>query len=146
MVGRENVYDSVNILLNADLTPWTAHRPAGLYFIENQKIRGTFLTINATDRWGFLINVLGPFGYTAKEPTPERSAELVRLAAGVPDLDVKILGSSRGPHRRSSPNSMFTDASSSQATRRMRCRQPAASVSIPACRTCTIWPGSSRRC
>jgi len=92
MVGRENVYDSVNILLNADLTPWTAHRPAGLYFIENQKIRGTFLTINATDRWGFLINVLGPFGYTAKELTPERSAELVRLAAGVPDLDVRILG------------------------------------------------------
>ena len=92
MVGRENVYDSVNILLNADLTPWTAHRPAGLYFIENQKIRGTFLTINATDRWGFLINVLGPFGYTAKDLTPERSAELVRLAAGVPDLDVGILG------------------------------------------------------
>jgi putative polyketide hydroxylase len=92
MLGREDVYDSVNILLNADLTPWTAHRPAGLYFIENQKIRGTFLTINATDRWGFLINVLGPFGIDAKNLTPERSVELVRTAAGVPDLDVKILG------------------------------------------------------
>jgi 2-polyprenyl-6-methoxyphenol hydroxylase-like FAD-dependent oxidoreductase len=92
MLGRENVYDSVNILLNADLTPWTAHRPAGLYFIENDRIRGTFLTINATDRWGFLINVLGPFGYVANDLTPERAAELVRVAAGVPDLDVRILG------------------------------------------------------
>src|SRR5690242_19441156 len=32
MLGRENVYDSVNIVLNADLTPWTAERPAALYF------------------------------------------------------------------------------------------------------------------
>lgn len=92
MLGRENVYDSVNIVLNADLTPWTAHRPSALYFIENEKIRGTFLTINATDRWGFLINALGPYGYTAQDFTPERSVELVRLAAGVPDLDVRILG------------------------------------------------------
>jgi putative polyketide hydroxylase len=92
MVGRENVYDSVNIVLNADLTPWTAHRPSALYFIENDRIRGTFLTINAHDRWGFLINALSAYGYTAADFTFERSAELVRLAAGVPDLDVKILG------------------------------------------------------
>lgn len=92
MLGRENVYDSVNILLNADLTPWTAHRPSALYFIENDRIRGTFLTINATDRWGFLINALAAYGYTAADFTVERSTELVRLAAGVPDLDVKILG------------------------------------------------------
>jgi putative polyketide hydroxylase len=35
MLGQEDVYDSVNILINADLRPWTAHRPAALYFIEN---------------------------------------------------------------------------------------------------------------
>lgn len=92
MLGKENVYDSVNIVLNADLTPWTAHRPSALYFIENEKIRGTFLTINATDRWGFLINALSAYGYTPADFTFERSAELVRLAAGVPELEVKILG------------------------------------------------------
>ena len=53
MLGRANVYDSVNILFNADLTAWTAHRPAGLYFIENDRIRGSFPTINARDRWDF---------------------------------------------------------------------------------------------
>jgi putative polyketide hydroxylase len=92
MQGRENVYDSVNIVLNADLTPWTTQRPSALYFIENEKIRGTFLTINGRDRWGFLINALSAYGYTPADFTFQRSAELVRLAAGVPDLDVKILG------------------------------------------------------
>jgi len=92
MLGRENVYDSVNIVLNADLTQWTAQRPAALYFIENERIRGTFLTINAKDRWGFLINALSAYGYTSADFTFQRSAELVRLAAGVPDLDVRILG------------------------------------------------------
>ena len=92
MVGKKDVYDSVNILLEADLRPWTADRPAALYFIENDTLRGTFLTINAHDRWGFLVNSLEAQGYTAQDFTPERSAALVRLAAGVPDLPVKVLG------------------------------------------------------
>lgn len=92
MLGQEDVYESVNILINADLRPWTAHRPAALYFIENPQMRGTFLTINAHDRWGFLVNSLEAYGYTAADFTPERAAELVRLAAGVPDLAVKVLG------------------------------------------------------
>jgi 2-polyprenyl-6-methoxyphenol hydroxylase-like FAD-dependent oxidoreductase len=92
MVGKKDVYDSVNILIEADLRPWTQERPAALYFIENDVLRGTFLTINATDRWGFLVNSLKAQGYAPQDFTPERSAELVRLAAGVPDLPVKVLG------------------------------------------------------
>ena len=92
MVGKKDVYDSVNILLEADLRPWTEDRPAALYFIENDKLRGTFLTINAHDRWGFLVNSLKAQGYAPQDFTPERSAQLVRLAAGVPDLPVKVLG------------------------------------------------------
>jgi putative polyketide hydroxylase len=92
MLGKEDVYDSVNVLMNADLRPWTAHRPAALYFIENPQLRATFLTINGIDRWGFLVNSLAAYGYKASDFTPERSAELIRDAAGVPDLDVKVLG------------------------------------------------------
>jgi putative polyketide hydroxylase len=92
MLGRERVYESVNILFSADLRPWTEHRPAALYFVEHPQIKATFLTINARDRWGFLVNSLSAYGYTASDFTPERSLELVRLAAGVPDLAVKILG------------------------------------------------------
>jgi putative polyketide hydroxylase len=92
MIGREAVYESVNVLLRADLTPWTAHRPAALYFIEHPRIKATFLTINGVDRWGFLANSLAAYGLTAADFTPERSIELIRLAAGVPDLPVQILG------------------------------------------------------
>jgi len=92
MIGREAVYESVNILLRADLTPWTAHRPAALYFIEHPRLKATFLTINGVDRWGFLANSLAAYGLAAADFTPERSIELIRLAAGVPDLPVQILG------------------------------------------------------
>jgi len=92
MLGRKDVYDSVNIVFNADLTQWTAQRPAALYFIENDRIRGTFLTINARDRWGFLISAMGAFGITASDLNAARATEFIRLAAGVADLSVRILG------------------------------------------------------
>ncbi len=96
MRGRSDVYQSVNVLLRADLRPFTAHRPAALYFVEHPQFKATFLTINAVDRWGFLLN--GPWacggtcGDAAADLTPGRAAELVRLAVGVPELDVEILG------------------------------------------------------
>jgi 2-polyprenyl-6-methoxyphenol hydroxylase-like FAD-dependent oxidoreductase len=67
MIGRENVYDSVNILFNADLRPWIQDRPAALYFVEQPDLRGTFLTINAHDRWGFLIHSLSQYGFRPED-------------------------------------------------------------------------------
>jgi 2-polyprenyl-6-methoxyphenol hydroxylase-like FAD-dependent oxidoreductase len=92
MIGEEKVYDSVNILFNADLTPWTRHRPSALYFIEQPDLRATFLTINGSDRWGFLIHTLSQYGYQPSDFTPERCTALIRQAAGVPDLPVEVLG------------------------------------------------------
>ena len=92
MIGQEHVYESVNILFEADLRPWTADRPAALYFVEHPRIRATFLTINGVDRWGFLVNNLAAYGYDIEEFTQERSEDLIRLAVGVPDLEVKVLG------------------------------------------------------
>src|SRR5579864_3324672 len=92
MIGREGVYDSVNILFNADLRPWVEDRPAALYFVEQPELHATFLTINAHDRWGFLIHSLKQYGYTAADFTEERCIELIRQGVGKPDLPVKILG------------------------------------------------------
>ena len=91
LTGRPFLYRSINVLLRADLTPWTADRPAALYFIEQPDLRATFLTINGVNRWGFLVNNL-PASADVASYTPERCAALVRQAAGVPDLDVEILG------------------------------------------------------
>lgn len=92
MIGREGVYDSVNILFNADLREWVQDRPAALYFVEQPDLRATFLTINAHDRWGFLIHSLSQYGYTPADFTPERCVALIRQGAGKPDLPVTVLG------------------------------------------------------
>jgi 2-polyprenyl-6-methoxyphenol hydroxylase-like FAD-dependent oxidoreductase len=92
MIGREGVYDSVNILFNADLRPWVQDRPAALYFVEQPDLRATFLTINAHDRWGFLIHSLKQYGYTPADFTPEYCTQLIRQGVGKPDLPVRILG------------------------------------------------------
>jgi 2-polyprenyl-6-methoxyphenol hydroxylase-like FAD-dependent oxidoreductase len=92
MLGTEHVYESVNVLLNADLRPWTEHRPSALYFVEQPGLKATFLTINGRDRWGFLVNSLSAYGLTPADFTPERTVEMIRLAVGVPDLPVTILG------------------------------------------------------
>jgi putative polyketide hydroxylase len=92
MVGAEKVYDSVNILFHADLTPWVKHRPAALYFVEQEDLRATFLTINGTDRWGFLIHGPKQYGWQPQDFAPEFCVELIRKAVGVADLDVSVLG------------------------------------------------------
>jgi putative polyketide hydroxylase len=92
MIGVESIYDSVNILFNADLRPWTTYRPAALYFVEQPDLRATFLTINLKDRWSFLLHSLKQYGYTPADFSPERCIALIRQAVGVPDLPVSILG------------------------------------------------------
>jgi 2-polyprenyl-6-methoxyphenol hydroxylase-like FAD-dependent oxidoreductase len=92
MLGKEHVYESVNVLLNADLRPWTAHRPSALYFVEQPGLKATFLTIDGVERWGFLVNSFRAYGQTAEDFTPEYTLALIRRAAGVPDLPVTILG------------------------------------------------------
>ena len=90
MHGTPALYRSINVLLRADLSRWVVDRPAALYFIEQPGLRATFLTINGVNRWGFLINL--DKDASVEEYTRERCAEVVRQAAGVPDLDVEILG------------------------------------------------------
>jgi 2-polyprenyl-6-methoxyphenol hydroxylase-like FAD-dependent oxidoreductase len=92
MTGEEKVYDSVNILFQADLTQWVEHRPAALYFVEQDDLRATFLTINGSDRWGFLIHSPRQFGWQPQDFTPEFCTELIRKGVGRPDLAVSVLG------------------------------------------------------
>jgi putative polyketide hydroxylase len=92
MIGERDVYDSLNIHCRVDLTQWVRDRPAALYFVEQPDLRGTFLTINGTDRWGFLIHSLKHYNYTPDHFTPERCIEIIRKAVGMADLKVEILG------------------------------------------------------
>jgi putative polyketide hydroxylase len=90
--GARNIYDSVNVHLRADLRPWIEDRPAAFYLIEQPDFRATFLTVNGSDRWGFLVHGLGAYGITKDNLTPERCIELIRQAVGSLDLHVEVLG------------------------------------------------------
>ena len=90
--GERDIYDSVNIHCNVDLSSWTADRPASLDYVDQPDLRGTFLTINGSDRWGFLIHSLSVYGFTQENMTRERCIELVQKAIGVADVPVNILG------------------------------------------------------
>lgn len=92
LIGTRDIYDSVNIHFRADLREWTAGRPASLYMIEQPDLSGTFLTINGSDRWGFLVQSISNYGYKVEDFTPEFCVEILRRAAGVPDLKIEILG------------------------------------------------------
>jgi 2-polyprenyl-6-methoxyphenol hydroxylase-like FAD-dependent oxidoreductase len=90
MIGRADVYEAVNVLIEADLRPWTQDRPSALYFIEQPTLRATFLTINAVDRWGVIFHTLARCGLRPSDFSAERTVELVRQAVGVPDVPVTI--------------------------------------------------------
>ena len=90
--GEKDIYDSVNVHVRADLRPWIEDRPAALYLIEQPEFRATFLTVNGSDRWGFLVHSLSAYGFTKENLSPERCIALVRQAVGVADLPVEVLG------------------------------------------------------
>jgi putative polyketide hydroxylase len=93
MLGQRDVYDSVNIHFKADLGRWVQDRPAALYLIEQPELRGTFLTINGTDRWCFLVTSMSHYGFRPEQFTHEFCAEIIRKAVGVAELDdIRILG------------------------------------------------------
>ncbi|MEJ8850806.1 FAD-dependent monooxygenase [Variovorax rhizosphaerae] len=90
--GEHDVYDSVNIHCRVDLTRWVTDRPARLYLIEQPDLRGTFMTINGTDRWGFLVTSLSHYGFAPEQFTPEFCTDIIRRAIGANDVPVEVLG------------------------------------------------------
>ncbi len=144
MIGEEKVYDSVNILFEADLTQWVTHRPAALYFVEQEDLRATFLTINGRDRWGFLIHGPRQYGWEPQDFTPELCGELIRKAVGMP-IESRCSASVRGKRPPSFPTAIASATSSWPATPPTRCRRPGALASTPACRTFTTSSGRSPR-
>jgi 2-polyprenyl-6-methoxyphenol hydroxylase-like FAD-dependent oxidoreductase len=89
VTGPGVLRSQISILCRADLTALVAHRPAILYRVNNPEVTGVFMAVNLTDRWDF-VTAVGR-GERTELPTPERCREIIRMAAGVRDLDVEIL-------------------------------------------------------
>jgi len=80
----------VGIYFEAPLGHLVVDRPAVLYFIENAAISGLFAAVDNADRWVFYTGRPPDWDPAAGGLAAERCVELVRLAAGLPDLAVRV--------------------------------------------------------
>jgi 2-polyprenyl-6-methoxyphenol hydroxylase-like FAD-dependent oxidoreductase len=100
--GRGVFSNSVTIYFTADLSPWLGGKAWSIIYVNNPQLSG-FFRMNRSAQTGFLgVNTVGdykldPLAATnaAADVNESRLIELVRLAAGVPDLKVRIDGYSR---------------------------------------------------
>jgi 2-polyprenyl-6-methoxyphenol hydroxylase-like FAD-dependent oxidoreductase len=99
--GRGVFSNSMTIYFTADLAPLMLGKPLSVIYISNE-VMGGFFRLDKDCQSGFLVvNTLGdpatnPDVADAAKDTSERQlVELVRAAAGVPDLEVRIDGVAR---------------------------------------------------
>jgi putative polyketide hydroxylase len=81
----------VSIYFDAPLGGLVTDRPAVLYYVENAAIRGVFAAVDNADRWAFNLARPPDWNQSSAEIPAGRCVELVRLAAAVPDLPVRLL-------------------------------------------------------
>ncbi|MGA5838300.1 FAD-dependent monooxygenase [Streptomyces pseudogriseolus] len=82
----------LNIHFEADLAEELGERRFIMCYTFNDAVRGALMPLDNARRW--LLHVtFDPSAEDAAAYDEERCRELVRAAAGVPDLDVKVLGS-----------------------------------------------------
>jgi putative polyketide hydroxylase len=90
MSGPGTLAHYMNIYFRADLSAVLGDRRFILCYIAGTTVMGALLPVNNADRW--LLHVpFDPVGGGAGRFGEERCTELVRAAAGVPDLKVEIV-------------------------------------------------------
>jgi putative polyketide hydroxylase len=88
--GQGDMGHFVNVFLRAELGPLVSERPAWSYAVLTPELIGAFVTLNGTNEWLLHRNL------EAEERVEDFPAEvcagLVRQGAGLPDLEVEVLG------------------------------------------------------
>jgi len=88
--GRGTMGHLLNILFHADLKGFVQQREFSLCIIENPEVSGLFTSINNSDRWVFHLSYDPSKGEKASDFTPEKCKELVRIALGMPEIEIDI--------------------------------------------------------
>jgi 2-polyprenyl-6-methoxyphenol hydroxylase-like FAD-dependent oxidoreductase len=87
LIGPENLMEGFTTLIRAPLWDILGPHRHLLYSVTRNEAPSVFLPAGQSDRW--------LFGTDADAPDERRAARLVRLGAGVPDLPVRVEGSTR---------------------------------------------------
>ncbi len=92
MQGPDQLANFLSILFRADLKRLIAGRVHGFYIIQHPEASGVFAPTSKDGRWVFGMPWHPEHGQRLEDYDRERRITLVRTAAGVPDLDVELLG------------------------------------------------------
>ncbi len=90
--GPDHLADFLSILFRADLKRLIAGRVHGLYVIQHPEASGVFVLTSTNGRWVFGMQWHPKRGERLENYDRERCITLVRTAAGMPDLDVELVG------------------------------------------------------
>lgn len=78
--------DRISVHIAANLQPWLADAPAGIYWVLDPDVKGTFIAHNVSDEWVYVFDPEGP-----ETRTPEYIRKRVHKAIGL-DVPFEILG------------------------------------------------------
>ncbi|MCA2221182.1 FAD-dependent monooxygenase [Nonomuraea aurantiaca] len=80
-----------SIMFDADLTELVREREVTLWYLQNEVFTGAIVTGTGVGMHVLGINYDPAKGESEDDFTEERCVELIRVATGVPDLDVRVL-------------------------------------------------------
>ena len=89
--GRGAMGHLLNILFTADLKPLVENREFSLCIIDRPEVVGLFTSINNSDRWVFHLSYNPDKGETPSDFPKGKCVELLKIALGIPDVDIKVL-------------------------------------------------------
>ena len=89
--GRGTLGHLVNVLFETDLRELVKNREFSMCLVNRPEVRGLFTSINNNNRWVFHISCDPAESEKAEDYTMDRCKELVKLALGMPEAEVKIV-------------------------------------------------------
>ena len=92
MQGPDHLSDFLSILFRADLKQLIEGRAYGAYLIRHPEAAGILLPTSTDDRWAFGTEWHPERGKKLEDYDTQRCIHLIRTTAGIPDLDVKLIG------------------------------------------------------
>jgi putative polyketide hydroxylase len=94
MQGPGTIAHSIDVLFEADLHEAVRGRHTYLYFVSNPRLpdgQGGLMPLDNERRWSFGTPFHPERGQRREDVTDQDCIDLIRIATGVPDLQVKIL-------------------------------------------------------
>lgn len=88
--GSGSLGHLLNILFLSDLREFVRDREFSICLIRRPEMRGLFTSINNSDRWVFHLSYNPKKGEKPEDFPPERCKDLLRLALGMPEIEIEI--------------------------------------------------------